>query len=658
MSLPAIPLHEVIGITILHSLWQITLLWIVLVAVLRLWPRAYSAVRYALAISTLMLAVLVTGATAVYEWQSQTNSKEIAVGPNDTTQAIDTVHITVRRTLLSRMVDAMDASVPVLAWLWCAGLVVMGARFGGSFFYLRTLRAQPNISPIAPVWEKALQRLSRSIGLRCEVTLATSARIFSPLTLGSISPIILLPAGLLSGLSTAQIEAVLVHELYHIKRRDYIINICQALVEVMLFYHPAIWHMNRIIREERENCCDDQTVAFCGDAVSYARALTRIQEMNTSPKPRLAMSAGGSTAGNFTYRIQRLFHAYPHPSQARSKGIFATGFLLVYLGIVLVSAVVSTARPVKVEKALTKDVNDHNALHILSADTISMSHGHTVPDKTASTPKQGPLVRENVRSTAKQRADTTVRQQSLSECLQKVNLLLKMAALYRPVADSLRFRKLSAWDSLLMTASTTDLRAKSPFKLRSGGFYGTVNLSRLNRLESNDSKPDATKQDEPISHDDIQESAPLYIIDGVRVDQTQSHLVLNQLNGANVSSITVYKGQDAIALYGDKGKDGVVVIRLKPGTSIEEFTKSVFVQVYPNATDDRLNITFTPPRHGSRVKMILLDSEGRVVKEITDSVYDNTPTELHVDITDYRKGIYILQINIDGIRSQQRVVVE
>jgi hypothetical protein len=82
------------------------------------------------------------------------------------------------------------------------------------------------------------------------------------------------------------------------------------------------------------------------------------------------------------------------------------------------------------------------------------------------------------------------------------------------------------------------------------------------------------------------------------------------------------------------------------------------VQVFPNSTTGSLNIRFTPARNNSRVEMILVDSSGKVVKEITDSTYDNIPKELHIDVSGYKKGIYILQINIDGAKSQQRVVVE
>ena len=581
MSLLDIRLTEMIGLTILHSLWQITFLWIVLVTVLRLCPKASSSVRYTFAISILMLSVLTTAATALYEWQLHTTSDEISVLSNGTTQTMHTVYITVSQTLFSRIVDALNASVPLLAWLWCAGLVVMGTRFSGSFFYLRTLRAQENIAAISPFWEQELKRISGALGVRCQVAIATSVRVSSPLTLGSISPIILLPTGLLTGMSTTQIEAILVHELYHIKRRDYIINICQALVEVLLFYHPAIWHMNNIIREERENCCDDQTVAFCGDAIAYARALTQIQNINALTKPRLAMSATGPKEGNFTNRIKRLFNKYPNPAEARSKGIFAIGFLIVYLCIVLVSAYVSTAQPVEPEKKLTKtSVSDNNAASNNFSDSIPASnHLNILDSKETTPPHMGPVAREKIGSVDIQLADTTVREQTLAECIKKFRRLVETTSLFR-------FSKFSAEDSLLIIRSESAMVYGADFlKLRPTRVPGTFNQSRRAKLD---------------------------LIDSTVNQTTTESIELNM----------------------------------------------PVVQVFPNATTGSLNISFTPAHNNSRVEMILVNSDGNVVKEITDSTYDNIPKTLHVDVSGYKKGIYILQINIDGAKSHQRVVVE
>jgi beta-lactamase regulating signal transducer with metallopeptidase domain len=590
MSLLTIRLSEMIGLTILHSLWQITMLWVVLIALLSLWPKASSAVRYTLAISTLVLSVLTTAATAIYEWQSHATIEAISVLPNGTTQTLAIEYSTATQTLLSRITDSVNTSVPVFAWLWCAGLVVMSARFGGSFFYLGTLRAQENIEAISPVWKQELKRLSGVVGLRCEVAIATSARVSSPLTLGSISPIILLPAGLLSGLSTAQIEAILVHELYHIKRRDYLINICQALVEVILFYHPAIWHINNIIREERENCCDDQTLAFCGDAITYARALTQIQEINTLTKPTLTMSATGPNAGNFSNRIKRLFNIYPNPAQARSKGIFAIGFLIVYFCIVLASAKVLTAEPVEPEKrSAKKSVDDHNSFSNILSDSIPVSNLYVTDAKKETSQ---PAVGEEVHSSNAQRADTIVSERTLDNCLKQVRLLLKMTSIYGLPGESLRFSQFSADDSLRIN-----------LKLQPSRFYRPVNL--------------------------------------LRRDEVAKDVVLEKIHRDAVDSVTIYNSEQAMDRYDDDGKNDAVTVR-----------------VFPNSTNGHLSISFTPPRDNSRVKIVLIDLGGTLVKEITDSTYDNVPTALYIDLSSYKKGIYILQINIDGAKSHQRVVVE
>lgn len=645
MSTLAIRLPEMIGITILHSLWQITLLWIILVALLRLFPRASSAARYALAVSTLLLSVFAVVSTAVYEWQLQATGEDVSAVSIAAGHAVQTLYIAVEQTGLSRIVNALNASVPIVAWLWCAGLLVMGTRFGGSFLYLRTLRAPENIEAIPPAWKQELRRLARALGIRYEVAIATAARISSPLTLGSFSPIVLLPAGLLSGLSTAQIEAILVHELYHIKRRDYLINISQALVEVLLFYHPAIWHINKIIREERENCCDDETVAYCGDAVAYARALTQIQEINTFTKPTLAMSATGPNAGNFTNRIKRLFHIYPDPAQARSKGMFAIGFLIVYLGMVLVTANVSTAQPTEPGKNMKKSVTEYNMFSNIFSDSIPAGEQLYILDGKEISKEQMKSM-GNIHSVDIQHADTTVQDGTQDNGLRQVKLVVKMKSTPVAADTSVRFSGDSRSDSLPTPGSHDAQQTKAPEPQRASFTRKdnpTPTQSTRIRLDANGTVSKAT---------------PLFIVNGVRIDRSQSHIILEKIRPADIESITVFKNQDAIALYGDEGKDGVIGIRLKSGVPVEQFTSSAAVQVFPNKAKDLLNISFTPSRNGSHVKMILVDPDGTVVKEITDSTYDNVPTDLQVDVSGYKKGAYILQISIDGAKSQQRVVVE
>jgi GWxTD domain-containing protein len=130
--------------------------------------------------------------------------------------------------------------------------------------------------------------------------------------------VILVPAGLLAGLPAAQMEAILLHELAHIRRCDYLVNLLQRAVEGLLFYHPAVWWISRVIRTERENCCDDVVVAVSGNAREYALALAAL-EQNRRPSHEPAMAA---TGGNLVNRIRRLL--YPQgPASALAPSLAA-----------------------------------------------------------------------------------------------------------------------------------------------------------------------------------------------------------------------------------------------------------------------------------------------------------------------------------------------
>ena len=120
--------------------------------------------------------------------------------------------------------------------------------------------------------------------------------------IGWDKPAVLLPVSAMSGLSPDQIESILAHELAHIQRQDYLVNILQTLVEILGFYHPAVWWVSRQIRIEREHCCDDLAVAVCGNSVAYARALTQLETIRS----RSGILAMAATGGGLTSRIKRL----------------------------------------------------------------------------------------------------------------------------------------------------------------------------------------------------------------------------------------------------------------------------------------------------------------------------------------------------------------
>jgi uncharacterized protein (TIGR03435 family) len=145
------------------------------------------------------------------------------------------------------------------------------------------------------------------IGVSRRVRVITSGLSQGPATLGALRPVILVPSAVILGLTPQQFEAVLAHELAHIRRHDFLVNVVQVLVETLFFYHPAIWWASRRIRIERELCCDDIAVQCCGEPLVYAQALTSIARLPI-PSPRFVL---GARSGPLLYRIQRVLGLEP-----------------------------------------------------------------------------------------------------------------------------------------------------------------------------------------------------------------------------------------------------------------------------------------------------------------------------------------------------------
>jgi beta-lactamase regulating signal transducer with metallopeptidase domain len=160
---------------------------------------------------------------------------------------------------------------------------------------------QLGTSPVPAPVERAMNELVEVMGLARGVKILRSRRIEVPTVIGWLEPVILVPASAIGGLSPQQLRTILAHELAHIRRHDFAVNLVQTAVETLLFFHPAVWWISRQVRIEREHCCDDEAVALCGDPVDYARALATMEELRLGPVPAVAAN-GGSLSG----RIRRL----------------------------------------------------------------------------------------------------------------------------------------------------------------------------------------------------------------------------------------------------------------------------------------------------------------------------------------------------------------
>jgi beta-lactamase regulating signal transducer with metallopeptidase domain len=184
--------------------------------------------------------------------------------------------------------------------VWFAGVFFLSLRLVLGYRHAFQLRRRGK--PASDSITSVVERLVRSMGVKRRVSVLISSLTETPSVVGWLRPVILLPAATLMGLTPLQLEAILAHEIGHIKRYDYLVNMLQMVVETLLFYHPAVWWASRRIRVERELCCDDLAVQFSGNALRYARALTTLEKLRLR-SPAVAMA---STGGPLLYRIQRL----------------------------------------------------------------------------------------------------------------------------------------------------------------------------------------------------------------------------------------------------------------------------------------------------------------------------------------------------------------
>ena len=183
--------------------------------------------------------------------------------------------------------------------------------------------------PVDGVALEMLSDLCCRLEISRAVKLVKSGLVQVPTVIGWLRPVILLPASTLSGLTPAQLEAILAHELAHVSRCDYLVNAAQCIVETLMFYHPVVWWISRCVREEREHCCDDLVVKVCGDRLAYAKALASLEGSRIGFRDFAFAAAGGSLLN----RIRRLM-GLPE-NQGASIGRQAAGLALIALGLLL-----------------------------------------------------------------------------------------------------------------------------------------------------------------------------------------------------------------------------------------------------------------------------------------------------------------------------------
>lgn len=296
------------GWALFHSLWQNSMVATALALALGLIDRRRAELRYGASAAALMAMLLIPMATFGYLHQT-------GPGPGlgaSTMPLAPPVTVDFSGTPVgsSRMAGMFQNVLPWAVVAWALGVAIYLGRLAGGYWLAGRMQQGAGLTPAPEAWVALVDELRVRLELDVPVRLMAS-RLDSPVVMGVMRPMILVPVAALAGMPMAQVEALLAHELAHVLRGDYLANLLQTAAEALLFYHPATWWVARQLRREREHCCDDVAVAVCGSATVYARALASLEERRVST---LALAANERPLLD---RVSRLLQREAGPGQPR-----------------------------------------------------------------------------------------------------------------------------------------------------------------------------------------------------------------------------------------------------------------------------------------------------------------------------------------------------
>lgn len=324
------PLVFSIALTLIHFLWQGALIALVLKTALMFTPHQKSQLRYVFSSGAMLLNFITPLVTFFVIYQPNTLNL---------TQPLFETSMTSIKFTPSSINNGWHASIveyfPYLTVFWLSVISILSLKL---FIELYSVTQLPKNNVLAPDDElyKRFEALAKKIGLRNTPNLLLSLDTHVPMAIGWIKPIVLLPVSMLTGLTPTQLDMLMLHELAHIRRYDYFINFIQSIVEIILFFHPAVLWVSNQMRNEREYCSDDIAVKYSGNPIAYAHTLadtaTLCNKHRKRSIPSMAMAASG---GDLTQRVLRLVNHHHCASSNQVSKWFAA---LVVLSIVLLSS--------------------------------------------------------------------------------------------------------------------------------------------------------------------------------------------------------------------------------------------------------------------------------------------------------------------------------
>lgn len=310
---------QALGWTFIHTLWQGCVIVLVMIFALQRIPQKDAVKRYTVATASMISMLVAALATFMFLYYQPGQAE--AVASSDIRPVLIAAEPSTW-TLTGWLSDNLAALVAI----WVIGVALLSMRLLVGMAYIYRLK-QTSSDLTYNLGNKAKQ-IADALSYSRPLVIAESALVKIPVVVGYLKPMVLFPIGAVNQLTSEEVEAVLAHEIAHLVRNDFIHNLIQSVIEVIFYYHPAVWWISAVVRAERENCCDDLAIQVCGNSFTYARALVRLQEVGRG-SPALALPFSGSK-NHLLERVKRILNQPQNKSNLMEK-ITATSLLLLCL---------------------------------------------------------------------------------------------------------------------------------------------------------------------------------------------------------------------------------------------------------------------------------------------------------------------------------------
>lgn len=310
------------GWSIFHSIWQGAIIYALLLFAVNLFPRMQSRSKHNVAYGSLVLLFLVFAITFVSIFELPTSDVQTRSFSTEIANSLQSSH---GFSWLSELNDRAENMFPLLVAIYAVGLIIQLIILSKGYAKLSILKKQ-GLQSVPESWELVFESLLGKLGLRQHVNFKLSALVNVPIVVGYLKPIVLFPIALVAQLEINQVEAILIHELSHIRRNDYLLNLIKTAVETILFFNPFVWLCSKLICIEREHACDDLVLNLTGTPVTYAHALLKLEILKEKGSPAFSMAATGNNH-HLYQRIKRITDMKTNYSNSKQQ-LFAVALTM------------------------------------------------------------------------------------------------------------------------------------------------------------------------------------------------------------------------------------------------------------------------------------------------------------------------------------------